>query len=673
MDGLTPIGADIELRGLDKWLRGMGRMSASTRSSRDAIGGMQKSTVSFSRIAEVAIGNIAAKAFATLGRSVVSAGKSIGRFVAGSIEDFGEFQLHIARVGTLLDDGVDAMDTFGGEVLRSSVRFATDVERAADAVFQGISAGAGATAKDVETFNEVVGKASVGGFTEMATAVDGLTTVMNVYGLKAKDAMSVSDAFFVANKLGKTTFEELSSSIGRVAPAARAVGISYEELLAATVSLTKGGTVTAEVMSSLKAVIANVATPTAEATKVAEDLGIEFSLAGLQSKGFAGFLADLTARTSGNVQAQKDLFGSIEAFNAVARLASAEGLKDFDDAMKGLAERSGATEKAFTKVSDTLGFKMKQIKSAAARFRIEMGGGLVEGLGLDKIANIPESVEEASTKLRSAARSFARSFKEAFAPGFDFADLPLDRIAERLGSAAGRMADAFGGMLDAMVNFVNSGAFKDLMGMLGGFSHIYGFVTGRAEGADAQAKNLGGFVVRDPGEMMREARRQAVAANPGRFFMGDDGQISALVGLGKKEIDAAVDAQFRKLDRAQRAHLKRQAEANEARAEARRSEAERAYTLDQSPGWVSREEPFVNGQSMESAGVIEVALKMDQKLEVKKDGKKGSTRRRSFSARGRGDGRIQAAWRDEYVLFEDELVPISDEFAYYPLATVRAE
>ena len=69
-------------------------------------------------------------------------------------------------------------------------------------------------------------------------------------------------------------------------------------------------------MSSLKAVIANIAKPTKDAEDAANRLGIEFDIAALQSKGCGPRRSHPGGRTG------PALFGSVEAFNAVFWLPS---------------------------------------------------------------------------------------------------------------------------------------------------------------------------------------------------------------------------------------------------------------------------------------------------------------------------------------------------------------
>ncbi len=82
-------------------------------------------------------------------------------------------------------------------------------------------------------------KLAKGGFTDGAKAVDVLTTAINAYGLEASDATRVSDLLITTQNLGKTTVDELASSMGTVIPVANASNFSIEELSASYAQLTK--------------------------------------------------------------------------------------------------------------------------------------------------------------------------------------------------------------------------------------------------------------------------------------------------------------------------------------------------------------------------------------------------------------------------------------------------
>ena len=100
------------------------------------------------------------------------------------------------------------------------------------AAYQLLSAGVSDAAGIQKTLTASV-KLAKAGFTDTATAVDGLTTVINAYGLSTAQAAKVADQFAQKQNDGKITIGQYAEKIGKVAPIAAALGISLEEVNAA--------------------------------------------------------------------------------------------------------------------------------------------------------------------------------------------------------------------------------------------------------------------------------------------------------------------------------------------------------------------------------------------------------------------------------------------------------
>jgi len=119
----------------------------------------------------------------------------------------------IAEVSTLTDEATFPIERMKGLVKGLAGEYGEQATSQAAALYQTISAGYGDAAKAAEVLTSA-NKLAVGGVTEVETAVDGLTNVLNTYATQNLKSADVSDAFFVAVKAGKTTVGELSQQIG---------------------------------------------------------------------------------------------------------------------------------------------------------------------------------------------------------------------------------------------------------------------------------------------------------------------------------------------------------------------------------------------------------------------------------------------------------------------------
>lgn len=311
--------------------------------------------------------------------------------LAGSLKVFSDYEHQMTGVKTLLDD-----DTFKGKTV---IQGFADMKKAAKAVavsvpvdiaslnkalFETVSAGVDAS-KSVVFVNQAA-KLAVSGLTDVATATDGMTNALNAFSLDANDAEKIAAKFFVAQKRGKTTIEELSSDIGKVASTANALGVSLEEVLASTAAATSGAIKTNEAFTSMKAVFSNIIKPTQQATELAKGLGVGFDSMTLRKKGIVNFLDDIikaTKRVGGDPRrAFELLFGSTEALNfALAITGSQAGL--FKKTLAELQDETGAVttfQKAFAEQSSTTSSKMTVLKNKLSILGIEIGERLAPHL-----------------------------------------------------------------------------------------------------------------------------------------------------------------------------------------------------------------------------------------------------------------------------------------------------
>lgn len=287
----------------------------------------------------------------------------------------GDFEESSNKVATIADTSVKSIKEIEEEVLKLSDEVGVGATQLNEALYQTISA-TGDTSNAIG-YLEIATKAAEGGFTDSATAVDGLTTVLNAYGKKGSKAMQeVSDQMLMAQNFGKTTFGEMSQSIGNVIPVASSLNVSTEELFASIATLTKNGIQTSQSITGLKAAYSNILKPSKQAKEVAEELGIEFNAAHLESVGWAEFLEEVGEKTDGNSEAMAQLFGSTEALNAVTVLAT-NGSEDFSNALDAMRDSAGATQEAFETMDQGLNDGFADAINSLKNLGIELGQMLI--------------------------------------------------------------------------------------------------------------------------------------------------------------------------------------------------------------------------------------------------------------------------------------------------------
>ncbi len=273
-------------------------------------------------------------------------------------------QYKMAEVSTLLaKNQMGLVSQLSDTANAAAMKFGKKTDEMASAEYNLISAGIDAA--KVNYALDASAKLAIGGITDMGTASNGLTSVLNAYNLAAEQSEEVTDAMFVAMKRGKTTIGELSGVIGRVAPLASNVGVSINEMFGSIATATLSGQKTEEAATGLKAALSNIMKPTSEGAKLADSLGLAFDAEALKAKGLRGVLDEVYASTKGDVGMMPQLFGSVEALNFVFAIMKNNG-DTFTSVMNDMNRKGGSTEEAYRKMADTVIMQGRRIGASFA-------------------------------------------------------------------------------------------------------------------------------------------------------------------------------------------------------------------------------------------------------------------------------------------------------------------
>ena len=285
-----------------------------------------------------------------------------------------------AELATLLPQNSSDLAELEAAALSFGNQFGTSQADQIAGFYSAVSAGASTASAAIDVL-EASNKLAIGGVTDVATGVDILTTATNAYAATGLEAADASDVLFTGMKAGKTTITELSAGLGNVIPIAAGLGVGFDQLVAGTAALTTSGIKTSSAITSLRAILTGVAKPTEQAKEAAARLGIEFNTAALQSKGLAGFLEDVVAKTGGSADEFAQLFGSVEALNAAIAFAGAGGTA-FEQILEQMGDRAGATDEAFQKVANSLDFRFTVLTSKIGNLATSVGTVLLQAFVL---------------------------------------------------------------------------------------------------------------------------------------------------------------------------------------------------------------------------------------------------------------------------------------------------
>ncbi|NFL34476.1 phage tail tape measure protein [Clostridium botulinum] len=286
-----------------------------------------------------------------------------------------DFESNFAKVSTVLDSNIVNFDDYKKDILQASSDSKISVDEFSEAVYSSISASVDQT-KAVE-FTTNAMKLAKGGFTTGAKAVDVMTTAINGYKLKTEDATRISDLLIVTQNLGKTTVDELASSMGSVIPIASAANYSIEELSTAYALMTKNGIATSEAGTYVKSMLSEITKSGSITDKALRELTKKgFADLKKEGKSTTEIFSMLNEYAKKNNITLKDMFGSVEAGSAAMVLASGEG-KEYNEILQAMGSSAGATQSAFNKIDATPAEHLKGSLNKLKNAGIQLGESLI--------------------------------------------------------------------------------------------------------------------------------------------------------------------------------------------------------------------------------------------------------------------------------------------------------
>ena len=216
------------------------------------------------------------------------------------------------------------------------------------------------SAADATSILRAAALGAKGGFAEINDVASALTGVLNAYGLSASEATGIVDKFVQTQADGVITVRQYAAEIGNISSIAAASGISIEELNAAIATATLRGVPVAQTFTGLRQAIASIIKPSEQAKELAAQLGIDYSVAALQSKGFAGVLAEVQQKTGGAAEKIAVLVGSVEAQAAIQPLLN-DNLAKYNELLANQANAAGQAAAASETNAKTISGGLEQI------------------------------------------------------------------------------------------------------------------------------------------------------------------------------------------------------------------------------------------------------------------------------------------------------------------------
>lgn len=303
-----------------------------------------------------------------LGLAAFAALAAAGYNMKQSISSYLNFNKEITMITTLLDMSKINMENVLGKLKQISINTASDISETAKGMYWAISGGVNQAMgyTEEQMLNVTKTTAEIASATG-ATATDVTRAIMGIANTYEKElgptieeqTKKVGDVLFKTTFLGITSVQELAQSIGFVIPIWRQMKLPIEELGTAIAVLTRNGMNTATAITAIKSTITEIMKPSDQARALARKLGIDFSIAGLQAKGYARFMSDILEKTQGMPERLVVLFNNVRALTEV--LGKAGNNKIFLKYLDEMKNGSVGAKDAIEKIQASEAFKSKQL------------------------------------------------------------------------------------------------------------------------------------------------------------------------------------------------------------------------------------------------------------------------------------------------------------------------
>ena len=286
--------------------------------------------------------------------AVLETARRVAFFTGQQIQDLDSASAAVRTLGVNSDELTTRLRALSVE-LGGSVSVIQLTKAAYDVASSGF-----ASAGDATQVLRASALGAKGGFAELDDVVRAVTGVLNAYGSSADEATNIVDTFLQTQNDGVITVRQYAAEIGNVASIAAASGVSLQELNAAIATATLRGVPVAQTFTGIRQALSSIIKPSEQAKDLARALGLDYSVAALQSKGFAGVLADVQAKTGGATDKLAVLLGSVEAQAAIQPLLN-DKLVKYNELLSKQAQSAGAAGAAAKINAETISDGLAQI------------------------------------------------------------------------------------------------------------------------------------------------------------------------------------------------------------------------------------------------------------------------------------------------------------------------
>lgn len=455
------------------------------------------------------------------GKKMTSVGNTLTKTVTTPIIGMGtataklasDFESSMAKVSTIADTSQVPIEDLQSAILDLSKETGVAASDIAESVYSAISAGQ--STGDAVAFVTESTKLAKAGFTDAATSVDVLTTVMNAYGSSAGSAEEIANKLIQTQNLGKTTVNELGSSIGKVIPTANMFGVSLDNITSAYVTTTKNGIATAESTTYINSMLNELGKGGSTVSDILkEKTGKSFKELMDDGNSLTDVLGIVQQHCDETGMSIADVFSSQEAGKGAATLI--QHAEDFNGAMTSMQNSAGTLQTAFDKMDNTSAENFAKALNEVKIAGIQIGQTVLPAVApaITEFSNLVSgAVEQFGKLLPEMQQMIIKGVALAAAAG------PILSIGGKITTGAGKVVSSFGNIAGKIGNLGSAA------------SSASGPVSSAGGSVGTLTKNALGLIAAGAGILLAAAGIALLAYSAIQLAQAGPGAAVAMLGL----------------------------------------------------------------------------------------------------------------------------------------------
>jgi len=406
----------------------------------------------------------------SMATSMGAAATAIGGALGFAVKKSMDFEAQIDRVGAI----AGATPSELKKLEKASLDLGASTSKSATEVAEGmeIMAAMGYNTNQILAAMPGIIAAAEASGEDMALVADTVSAALNSFGLEAAEAARVADVLAQAANDSAAGIQDMQYTFKYAAPVARTLGISLEQLGAATEIMANAGIRGEQAGTTLRAALIRLSDPPKEAAAMLKELGVRITDSSGKMLPFNQIIAQLSKSTEKMSNAQKlaalsTIFGT-EAASGMLTVIEA-GPEKFDELTKSLENSAGASQEAAQKMKDNLKGSLEELQGAFETAQIIIGNALAPAI--EKVAGYIQNLINWFNNLSPSTQQFIATAAAVAAvlAGIGTAIGVLLAIIGTAASGIGALTAAFGAV---------SGAIAAAGGMAGVFSAAISAITG---------------------------------------------------------------------------------------------------------------------------------------------------------------------------------------------------